>query len=61
MSLSGPAVARLMKEVRAICAKPPEGIRVFVNEENVSAIVADIDGPGNNDADSPTARQRLHR
>jgi len=35
-----------MKDIRHLCKKPPEGIRVSYNEENISTISAEIDGPG---------------
>jgi len=35
----------LMKEIRNICLMPPEGIRVFFDEEDMTNIQADLDGP----------------
>ena len=39
----------LLKEMRSIMTAPPEGIRVQFHEDNVTNIIADIDGP----ADTP--------
>ncbi len=39
-------MAKLMKEMRKLSKHPLEGIRVNVDEENLSVIVAEIDGPG---------------
>jgi len=38
-------VAKLMRDIRSLCKAPPEGIRVSFNEENISIITAEIDGP----------------
>lgn len=32
--------------MRKLCQEPPEGIKVQLNEEEVTDIVADITGPG---------------
>lgn len=34
-----------MKELKAICKSPPEGITLILEEENLSNIFADIEGP----------------
>jgi len=41
-----PAVTmRLVKDIRAICSNPLEGIRLHFSEDNISNLLADIDGP----------------
>ena len=34
------------KELRKLTADPPEGIKVLLNEDDVTDITADISGPG---------------
>lgn len=46
----------IAKEMRKLCQEPPEGIKVQLNEEEVTDIVADITGPG-----ARRARVRLTR
>jgi ubiquitin-protein ligase len=36
---------RVMKEIKQLVTKPPEGIRVQFSEENITSITAEIDGP----------------
>lgn len=36
---------KLMKEVRTLCKKPPSGIKVSIHEDDITNIVAVIDGP----------------
>jgi len=38
-------LVRLMKEIRVMCKSPPDGIRVNFNEEDMTNIVAEIEGP----------------
>jgi len=44
-NLSPALTAKIIKEIRAICMDPPEGITVQVDPTNVANIYADIDGP----------------
>jgi len=44
-NLSPMVTAKLMKEIRAICVDPPEGISIQINDDNIGTINADIDGP----------------
>eukprot|EP01018_Ginkgo_biloba_P035671 Gb_06919 [translate_table: standard] len=39
-------VKELAKELKSLADAPPEGIRVLMNDDNLSAIYADIEGPG---------------
>ena len=45
-NLSPQVIRRVTKEVMELAASPPEGIRVFVNEEDITDIQATITGPG---------------
>ena len=36
----------ILKDLKSIDDSPPEGIRMIVNEDNISTIHADIEGPG---------------
>lgn len=45
-----PQVSRqICKEVHGLVSDPPEGIKVILNEEDISDIQAIIDGPGESD------------
>lgn len=48
-NLTPAAINSLTKELAQLISKPEEGIRVFMNEQNISDIVAEIEGP----ADTP--------
>ncbi len=39
-------VRKVSKEVVALAEDPPEGIKVFLNEEDITDIQATIEGPG---------------
>eukprot|EP00898_Chlorokybus_atmophyticus_P002458 jgi/Chlat1/3212/Chrsp22S03419 len=45
-SLTPHVLSALLKELRQLDSSPPEGVRVIVNEENLSDIQADLTGPG---------------
>ena len=45
--MGGSDIHRLIKECRKLATQPPEGITVYFNEDNVTDIQADIDGPVN--------------
>lgn len=47
-NLSPQIIRRIAKEVNELVTQPPEGIRVIVNDEDVTDIHAVIDGPGEN-------------
>jgi ubiquitin-protein ligase len=38
---------RVTKEVLELAEEPPEGIKVYINEEDLTDIQATIEGPGN--------------
>ena len=40
-------IRKVAKEVSELVESPPEGIKVFVNEEDITDIQATIEGPGN--------------
>jgi len=44
-NLSPACIRRIMKEIAELVQKPPEGIKVFQNEENISDVEAVIEGP----------------
>lgn len=46
-SLRGPDIHRIIKECRRLSTQAPEGITVYFNEDLVTDIQADIDGPIN--------------
>lgn len=39
-------IRKVSKEVLELAEEPPEGIKVFVNEEDITDIQATIEGPG---------------
>lgn len=45
-NLSPQTIRRLVKEQEEIIKDPPEGIRIFVNEADVTDIQGYINGPG---------------
>ncbi len=45
MELSGATIRRLTKELIDLQTTPCEGIRVLLNEHNISDIQAELDGP----------------
>lgn len=45
-NLSPQIIRRVAKEMSDLVAHPPEGIRVVMNDEDVTDIQAFIDGPG---------------
>lgn len=46
-NLSPQVIRQVSKELWELSSNPPEGIKVFINEEDVTDIQAAIDGPGN--------------
>ena len=45
-NVSPQVIRRVTKEVMELAESPPEGIKVFVNEEDITDIQATIIGPG---------------
>ena len=37
----------MAKEIADLCNDPPEGIKIFPNDEDITDIQAQIEGPGN--------------
>mmetsp|Transcript_21484 Transcript_21484/g.53317 ORF Transcript_21484/g.53317 Transcript_21484/m.53317 type:complete len:206 (+) Transcript_21484:188-805(+) len=44
-NLSTGTVNTIVKQLRALQLEPAEGIKVFVNEENIAEVHAEVDGP----------------
>lgn len=45
-NLSPQVIRRVTKELLELAESPPEGIKVFLNEEDITDIQATITGPG---------------
>ena len=45
MDLPAATMKRIMRELAELSTSPPEGIRVFMNEQNLLDIQAEIEGP----------------
>lgn len=45
-SIPASSIRRIAKELNALRAAPPEGIRVVVNEDDISQFTAWVQGPG---------------
>lgn len=43
-------IKRISREVLEISENPPEGIKMFLNEEDITDIQASIEGPGKQDS-----------
>lgn len=41
-------IKRISKELLELSDSPPEGIKLFINEEDITDVQASIQGPGNN-------------
>jgi ubiquitin-conjugating enzyme E2 S len=39
-------IRQVSKELSSLCQNPPEGIKVFTNDEDITDIQAAIEGPG---------------
>jgi len=46
-NMSPQIIRQVTKELMDLQKNPPEGIRVFLNEEDVTDIQAVVEGPGN--------------
>lgn len=44
-NLAPQVVLKLMKDIKKLCQNPPEGIKLFVNDDNVANITAELQGP----------------
>ena len=58
-NISPGVVMNIAKELRKLSTAPPEGIKVLMNEEDVTDITADIQGPGGAHAPCPASRDRV--
>ena len=45
-NLSPQIIRQVTKEIGSLCRNPPEGIKLFMSDEDVTDIQAIIDGPG---------------
>lgn len=45
-NLSPQVIRGVAKEIADLCNDPPEGIKIFPNEEDITDIQAQIEGPG---------------
>ena len=51
-NLSPAVIQKLTKELMQLQQEPPEGIKIFLNEEDVTNIEASIEGPGKHHSNS---------
>jgi len=58
-ALTPAATVQLMKELKDLDKKPCEGIKVFINEENVADVQAEIEGPAGTPYAGGAFRMRL--
>ena len=47
-NLSPQVIRQVAKELAELSSNPPEGVKVFPNEEDITDIQARIEGPGKN-------------
>ena len=47
-NVSPQVIRRVTKEMMELAESPPEGIKVFINERDITDIQATITGPGKN-------------
>ncbi|GFR41321.1 hypothetical protein Agub_g2005 [Astrephomene gubernaculifera] len=59
MELSAQVVRRVTRELQDLVANPAEGIRVFINEQNLTDIQAEFDGPQGTPFEGGVFRCRL--
>ncbi len=45
-NLSPQVIRKVWREVMELVQEPPEGIKVFANEEDITDVQASIEGPG---------------
>ncbi|KXZ56478.1 hypothetical protein GPECTOR_1g428 [Gonium pectorale] len=59
MELPAPAMKRLARELQDLVQNPPEGIRIFMNEQNLCDVTGEIDGPQGTPFEGGCFRLRL--
>lgn len=59
MDLSAQVVKKITRELHELEEKPEEGIKVLINEQNLTDIQAEIDGPAGTPYDGGLFRMRL--
>ncbi|KAG0475022.1 hypothetical protein HPP92_014708 [Vanilla planifolia] len=52
-------IKQLVKELKNLIESPPEGVNVIVNDDDFSAILADIDGPAGTPYENEIFRMKL--
>jgi len=58
-NLSPQIIRQVTKEIGSLCRNPPEGIKLFMSDEDVTDIQAIIDGPGGTPYAGGTFRMKL--
>mmetsp|Transcript_7272 Transcript_7272/g.26561 ORF Transcript_7272/g.26561 Transcript_7272/m.26561 type:complete len:129 (+) Transcript_7272:245-631(+) len=58
-NLSPETVQRIMRQLKDLMTTPAEGIRVKVNEENITDVVAELDGPTDTPFEGGMFKMRL--
>ncbi|XP_059169059.1 ubiquitin-conjugating enzyme E2 S-like [Physella acuta] len=58
-NLSPQIIRQVTKEISGLCRNPPEGIKVFMNDEDVTDIQATIEGPSGTPYAGGTFRMKL--
>jgi ubiquitin-protein ligase len=58
-NLTPAAINSLTKELSQMLTKPEEGIRIFMNEQNIADIVAEIEGPAGTPYEGGSFRMKL--
>ena len=46
-NFSPQVIRQVARELAELCNDPPEGIKVFMNDDDITDIQAQIEGPGN--------------
>ena len=59
-NVSPQVIRRVSKEVMELAESPPEGIKVFVNEEDITDIQATIIGPGRKNVIVMVTKRRVY-
>ena len=58
-NLSPETVQRIMRQLKDLMTTPAEGIRVKVNEENITDVIAELDGPTDTPFEGGMFKMRL--
>jgi len=58
-NLSPETVQSIMRQIKDLMQSPAEGIRIRVNEENVTDVVAELDGPKDTPFEGGTFKMKL--